>query len=341
MFSYLNYFVVLRFTFHALIFTFLDVAEHEAFAGASYAKSIGVDCSMAMLHEFTSKHTSQIIRNPIGIVRLFELQDVIIQTSDLQNKELFSYSKIPGFMAADTDARLSTLPSLALTNRGLDTGFPLLIEPMVDFSFPDRDKLFLNILFSVPEVPDENSFCTIEYVTPIKYSVSGTCYTGPITRHDLPLNNRFLLPTASLDKCFHDDSTYLSPQQVLTLVSTTNLLGLPWTPVSKLSFRRTHKKAFDCSDRNDPYHLGGRLYLSTTARELTVTQDQNISVIVLSSLMVYHFPCDVKFTDQRTGLGNCPERLTVDIPIFTDSTVRYVPWQDLMDDSILNFIMTL
>ena len=50
--------------------------------------------------------------------------------------------------------------------------------------------------------------------------------------------------------------------------------------------------------------------------------------------MVYHFPCDVKFTDQRTGLGNCPERLTIDIPIFTDSTVRYVPWQDLMDDSI-------
>jgi len=48
---------------------------------------------------------------------------------------------------------------------------------------------------------------------------------------------------------------------------------------------------------------------------------------MLSPLMVYYFPCDVKFEDQRTGLRICPRRLTIDIPIFTDSTIRYVPWQ--------------
>ena len=53
----------------------------------------------------------------------------------------------------------------------------------------------VNILITVPEVLDDNSFCTIEYVTPIKYSTSGTCYTGPVTRHDLVLslvNNEFV-----------------------------------------------------------------------------------------------------------------------------------------------------
>ena len=50
--------------------------------------------------------------------------------------------------------------------------------------------------------------------------------------------------------------------------------------------------------------------------------------------MVYYFPCDVKFEDQRTGLRICPKRLTIDIPIFTDPTIRYVPWQYVMDNSI-------
>lgn len=80
----------------------------------------------------------------------------------------------------------------------------------------------INILFTVREVPDENSFCTIEYVLPLKYNVSGTCYTGPITCHDL------VLLTCPHDR-FHDDSAYLCPQQVLNLITAANLLGLPWT----------------------------------------------------------------------------------------------------------------
>ena len=120
------------------------------------------------------------------------------------------------------------------------------------------------------EVLDENYFCTLDL--PIKYNVSGTSYTGPITRHDLALvtcpDGSFLLPTTSLSKCFHDESTYLCAQQVLTLVYTTSSLGLPWTPANKLPFLRTHKEADDCSDL---YYLGGRFYLSTTAGTRTVT----------------------------------------------------------------------
>ena len=80
--------------------------------------------------------------------------------------------------------------------------------------------------------------------------------------------------------------------------------------------------------------MGGRYYLSANSRTLTITKGKNVSDIALSPLKIYHFPCDVKFPDQRTGLGDCPKRLTVDIPIFTDSTIRYVPWEDIMDDTI-------
>ena len=137
-----------------------------------------------------------------------------------------------------------------------------------------------------------------------------------------------------LKKCFHDDSTYVCPLQVLALVNTTNWLGMPWTPMTNLPFRRTHIKAKDCSDFHDLYHLGGRYYLSTSTRSLTITQKQNTTTMHLSPLMIYHFPCDVKFSDQSTGLGDCPQRLTINIPIFTATTFRYVPWHDAMDKSI-------
>ena len=223
-------------------------------------------CTDSMLHKFTSKHSYQLSRTFIGLLCLFELQDLLHQASRLQNKELVGYSSFPGFMMADISARLSTLPSLAFRIKGLNFGFPLLIDPIVDYSFPDSKHFVLNMLFTVPEIPDKNSFCTLEYVTMIKYIVSGTCCTSLITGHDLALvtspDSRFLLLTTSLSKCFHNESTYLRPPQVLALVNTTSWLGVPWTPASKLPFLQTHKEAFDCSGLNDLYHLGGRYYLS-------------------------------------------------------------------------------
>ena len=159
-------------------------------------------CTDSMLHEFTSKHSYQLCRTFIELLCLFELRDLLHQASRLQNKELVGYSSFPGFLTADISARLSSLPFLAFRTKGLNFGFPLLIDPMVDYSFPHSKHFVLNILFTVSEIPDENSFCTLEYVTMIKYNVSGTCCTGPITGHDLALvtcpDSRFLLPTTSL-----------------------------------------------------------------------------------------------------------------------------------------------
>ena len=87
---------------------------------------------------------------------------MIKQASELQERDLVSYSHLPNFMVADITARLSTLPQLSVTTKALHTGFSFLIQPLVDFSFPATNHLVVNILFTVPEVPDDNSFCTIE-----------------------------------------------------------------------------------------------------------------------------------------------------------------------------------
>lgn len=53
-------------------------------------------CTDSMLHEFTSKHSYQLSRTFIGLLRLFELQDLLHQASRLHNKELVGYSSSPG-----------------------------------------------------------------------------------------------------------------------------------------------------------------------------------------------------------------------------------------------------
>ena len=39
-----------------------------------------------------------------------------------------------------------------------------------------------SILFTIPEIVDLRSFCTIEYLSPLKFKISEFCYTGPVTK---------------------------------------------------------------------------------------------------------------------------------------------------------------
>lgn len=50
--------------------------------------------------------------------------------------------------------------------------------------------------------------------------------------------------------------------------------------------------------------------------------------IHLSLSMIYHLACNVKCSDQSTGLGECSQQLTINIQIFTATTFRYAPWRD-------------
>ena len=130
---------------------------------------------------------------------------------------------------------------------------------------------------------------------------------------------------------------HVCPQHILQLVNNTDWLGLPWHRNTKLNFARQHKKAKDCSNLHELFHLGGRYYLSAQQGQLTLSNATNGSthVIPLSPLMVYHFPCDLTFVTQQTGLGQCPDKITLHVPLFTQTSFYYVPWHT-GDDDILH-----
>ena len=248
-------------------------------------------------------------------------------------KPAIGLNDLPSFVSSEIQVRLHTIPPLVRTAEGLDSGFPLLLDPMIDYDYDISRAIGVRMLFTVPVLSKDFSTCTIEYLSPIKYNVSGTCYTGPITRDQLALlrchNSEFLIHENLLAKCSLSDYTFVCPDHILRLVSDTTWLGLPWTRGSKLVFSRNHVKAQDCSQLEDLHHLGGRNYLSTQHGILTLRNKTGgvTHTVPLSPLIVYHFPCDLEFSTQRTGFGSCPDRISTHIPLFTDSTFRYIPWE--------------
>lgn len=290
------------------------------------------DCHFNVFMEFLSKFSLEVTRSFSTLLRLTELNDVLHQVHNLHKKELVGFDGLPSFLSSVIKQRLSKISLLQDTVNALDAGFPLLLNPLVDYQYQMSQSIGLNILFTIPELATESTFCTLEYLLPIKYNLSGECYQGPITRDQLALlhcaHSDFIVHVNLLQKCYHSDSTFVCPQHMLQLVNDTSWLGLPWNSKTKLSFHRFHRKAPDCTSLHDLHHLGGRFYLSTQQGTLTIRNSTNGSThtIPLSPLMIYHFPCDVTFATQQTGFGTCPDRITLHVPLFTPQTFHYVPW---------------
>ena len=51
----------------------------------------------------------------------------------------------------------------------------------------EGDGLIVNILVLAPEIKDLNSFCVVEHLTPLKFNLSGKCFTGPVQHTNLAL----------------------------------------------------------------------------------------------------------------------------------------------------------
>lgn len=291
------------------------------------------NCHYNNFMEFLSKFSLETTRAFSSLLRFIEISDVLQQSRQLHKKPAIGLNDLPSFVSSEIQVRLHTIPPLVRTAEGLDSGFPLLLDPMVDYDYDISRALGVRMLFTVPVLSKDFSTCTIEYLSPIKYNVSGTCYQGPITRDQLALlrceNSEFLIHENLLAKCSFSDYTFVCPDHILRLVSDTTWLGLPWTKGSKLVFSRNHVKAKDCSQLVDLHHLGGRNYLSTQQGILTLRNQTGgtTHTVPLSPLIVYHFPCDLEFSTQRTGFGSCPDSITTHIPLFTDLTFRYVPWE--------------
>ena len=299
------------------------------------------DCLFATNLEFLSKYSTELNRALASILRLIEIEDIVKQTLSLSDKDLVGYNLLPQFVAHEISTRLSAFSKLTRTATALRDGFSLLLQPMVDYAYDYRQQLLASLLFTVPTVDTDNDFCVLEYLTPLTYNISGKCYTGPMARSDLALvscpDRRFQVPVSALGPCFQDDNTLVCPHSVLRTIHKPDWLGIPWTPSTQLSFPRMHTPTADCSTLNPLIHLGGRHYLSTTSSTLPVQGLCNRSTVDLTPLMVYHFPCEVTFAAQQTGFGSCPDRLEINVPVFTPTHITYIPWHSAMDDSVVNF----
>ena len=298
------------------------------------------NCHFTNFMEFLSKFSLEVTRTFATQLRFTEINDILHQAHNLHNKQLVGFNDLPSFLATAIQHQLNAIHSLHDTATALDVGYPLLIQPLVDYKYNMAKSMGINILFTIPELSSDHSYCTLEYLMPIKYNISGTCFQGPITRDELALLRcqqlEYIIPRSILEKCYHTGETFVCSKHILQLVNDTNWLGLPWHKNTKLHFVRRHQQAPDCSNIPNMFHLGGRYYLSTQQGSLTIFNTTNGSthIISLSPLTVYHFPCDLTFVTQQTGLGTCPDRITLHLPLFTANSFHYVPWKH-DDDNVL------
>ena len=267
-------------------------------------------CYETMTMEFLSKYTAEVNRAFTAFLRLFEIQDTLSQISRLNGKTLVGYSDLPKFLSSQLSAKLFVDSSLALTVTALEQGLSVLASPMVDVEHDGRD-LNVNILFLAPVIANKNNFCVVEHLTPLKFNLSGTCFTGPVRQTNLALitcpNSKQIVPVDSLDRCFSSEVGFLCPTNVLKTITDLQWLGFAWNPELKLSFPRNHLSAPNCDHLHPLLHLGGRSFLSTTSGTITT----NVGQIDISPLAVYNFPCNVSFVGMKTSLATCPEQLSL------------------------------
>ena len=291
-------------------------------------------CHDSILFEFLSKHSTAVNRAFVSLLRLAEIQDVLHQFASLETRSLFGFPQLPSFLHSQILTKLSTDAKMLHTSKALDDGFSLLINPMVDIEH-HGSYVEASVLLTIPEIPNEKAFCTIENLTPIKFNSSNVCYTGPITRENLVLltcpHSTQILTTEALGKCYQDSSTFICPTNLLNVATNISWLGFPFNLDSKLTFPRSHVQAHDCTNLHPLLNLGGRIFLATT----TSTLQLRSGTLVTAPLGVYHFPCNESFDGMVTGLGRCPEHLTVSMPLASASHIRFVPWASLTANTTL------
>ena len=193
--------------------TFVDWKEQlEVFSNST-------KCYETTTMEFLSKYTAEVNRAFTAFLRLFEVQDTLSQISRLNGKTLVGYSDLPKFLSSQLSPKLFVDPSLALTATTLEQGLSVLASPMVDVEHDGYDLMLYNILFLAPEIANKSNFCVVEHLTPLKFNLSGTCFTGPVRQTNLALitclNLNQIVPVDLLDRCFSSEVGFLCPTNVL------------------------------------------------------------------------------------------------------------------------------
>ena len=293
-------------------------------------------CHDSILLEFLSKHSNAVNRAFAALLRLSEIQDTLHQFATLETRTLFGFSHLPAFLHPQILTRLSTDQSMTYTAKALDEGFPLFINPMVDIEH-QGSHIEAGVLLTLPVIPDTNAFCTIEYLSPLKFNSSNICYTGPVTKENLVLltcpNSKQIITTEALNKCYQNPTAIICPTNLLNTATNITWLGFPFTLDTKLTFPRNHVAAQDCSNLHPLLHLGGRAFLATTTMVLTLSSGP----LVTAPLAVYQFPCNESFQGMATGLGHCSKHITVSVPMATTLHLRFTSWARVTLNSTMAF----
>ena len=298
------------------------------------------ECNFKTQLEFSSKFSTLMTRIMSSLLRLIELNDLTHQINAISSQDLVGFNQLPPFLTEIISTKLSVISELSFTAKALDDGIPLMIKPMLDYEFLNK-TLKLSLFVTIPKLHEDSSLCTIEYLSALKYKVDGKCYSGPMTNQHVALlscpTQQYLLSTNALSNCWSKDSTLVCDVSILqSAIQDTSWVGLPWTTQSKIPFKRSHKPSKNCPDNPPFYHLGGRYYLSTSTKSISVSQNGTSKSIDLSPLMVFQLPCDMTFPFQETGIGPCPSSMSIHVPIFGSNAFSYVPWEGVADDSVLD-----
>ena len=262
--------------------------------------------------EFLSKYTIKVNRALTSLLHLQELDDFVLQAEKITNHELVGFKDLPRSISMELSAQLPAILSLKTTIEALDHGFPLIIRPLLNYDFSTNNKFKINILFTVPSLTPNNNFCTVQSLTPLKYNISGVCFTGPLSCEDVMLvtrpTHRYFLNPAALCKCYTTSEVVLCTKSLVLRATHTDWIGMAWTPHSRLTFQHNHKRVTDCNGLKPLLHLGAHYYLSTTFHTITLhTAAGTTSCVSLTPLSIFHVPCNSSFEDQEIGLGKCPQ----------------------------------
>ncbi|XP_022805403.1 uncharacterized protein LOC111342570 [Stylophora pistillata] len=234
-----------------------------------------------MTIQFLSKYTAEINRAFTTFLRLFEIQDTLSQIYHLHEKSLVGYSDLPKFMSSHLSAKLSADHPLRLTITALEQGLSVLASPMVNVEHSGQD-LTVDILLLAPEIADKDRFCVVQHLTPLKFNISGKCFSGPVQHKHLALincpNARQVVSLDGLDRCFRSQVRFLCPKNVLKIVSSLQWLGFACNPDLKLSFPRNHVwRQYDFPT------------LELHHKSLTIPPPIKINHTVIDELFQWHF----------------------------------------------------
>ena len=221
---------------------------------AEYAKN--QNCHFNLHQEFTSIYTMEVNRGLIALLRLTEIDDLLRQLAHFSRENLVSFADPPGFLTTELKIKLSSVSALANAVDAPKDGFPLIIEPLVDYQLSTSRNLQLHLLFILPTLKAKQAICTIGWLqlVPLSYQINGKCFGGSLTRHDLVLltcdNTRYVL------KLF-----FVLPRRCPLW------LGLKRTPQIRLTFNHAYSFLPNCNNLRPLIHLSRRYYcppLSTT-----------------------------------------------------------------------------